>query len=69
MGEVVRFYAVTSIGILINVESMNVLVSMGMYDLLALVLTTGFTFVFNFMLSKFWIFRSAEVEPELASQS
>jgi putative flippase GtrA len=57
-GEVVRFYTATSIGIVINVEAMNVLVSFGMYDLLALIITTGFTFAFNFTLSKFWIFRS-----------
>ena len=66
-GEVVRFYAVTSLGILINVEVMNVLVGAGMYDLLALVLTTAVTFGFNFLLSKFWVFKS-EPERELAHQ-
>lgn len=68
LGEVVRFYTATSIGIVINVEAMNVLVSLGMYDLLALVITTGFTFVFNYTLSKFWIFRKPK-QPELAGQS
>ena len=69
LGEVVRFYAATSLSILINVEAMNALVSWGMYDLVALVLTTGLTFAANFTLSKFWVFRSPTGGTEFAHQS
>ncbi len=60
LGEVVRFYASVSVGILINVEAMNVLVGFGMYDLAALLCATLLTFVFNFTVSKFWVFRTRE---------
>jgi glycosyltransferase involved in cell wall biosynthesis len=66
-GEVFRFYMTTGVAIVINVEAMNALVSVGVYDLIALVLTTLVTFAFNFTLSKFWIFRKTP-EAELASQ-
>lgn len=56
-GEVVRFYATVSLTLSINVVVMNFLVSMGMYDLLALALTTGATFLASFTLSKFWVFK------------
>ncbi len=68
MGEVIRFYTVTSVSILINVASMNFLVKLGMYDLAALVVTTAVTFGFNYTLSKFWIFKSQE-SSTLARQS
>jgi glycosyltransferase involved in cell wall biosynthesis len=67
MGEVIRFYTVTSVSIVLNVVAMNFLVSMGLYDLVALVCTTLITFGFNFILSKFWIFRRAEA-TEFAQQ-
>lgn len=66
--EVVRFYAVTSVSIVLNVVIMNFLVSAGMYDLVALATTTLATFCFNFILSKFWVFRSTR-SPELAQQT
>jgi glycosyltransferase involved in cell wall biosynthesis len=56
--EVARFYATVSIAILMNVAVMNALVGAGMYDLLALAITTIVTFGFNFVLSKFWVFRN-----------
>jgi glycosyltransferase involved in cell wall biosynthesis len=66
-GEVVRFYTTTSISLVINVEAMNILVSLGMYDLLALLVTTGFTFVASFTLAKFWVFKNApEPKPKQA---
>jgi putative flippase GtrA len=57
IAEVVRFYATASVSILINVGLMTVLLRLGMYDLVALLLTTGATFAANFTLSKFWVFR------------
>ncbi len=56
-GEVARFYAMTSLSITLNVAIMNLLVSFGMYDLTALAITTVFTFVANFTLSKVWVFK------------
>jgi putative flippase GtrA len=65
MAEVLRFYATVSVSLIINVEGMNILVSMGMYDILALFCTVGITFVANFLISKFWIFRpTSEREKE-----
>ncbi len=59
-GEVVRFYTTTSAAIVVNVLVMNALVGAGMYDLLALAVTTVFTFAVNFTLSKFWVFRQKD---------
>ncbi len=69
MGEVIRFYTVTSVSILINVASMNFLVKLGMYDLVALALTTVITFGFNYTLQKLWIFKSQKKESTFARQS
>jgi len=55
--EVARFYTMTSLSITLNVAIMNLLVSFGMYDLVALAITTVFTFVANFTLSKMWVFK------------
>lgn len=57
--EVGRFYATVSISMVLNVSLMYVLVHfVGMYDLLALVVTTVCTFGLNFILSKLWVFRT-----------
>jgi putative flippase GtrA len=45
-----------------NVAVMNALVGAGAYDLVALLLATGVTFVFNFVLSKFWVFKALPPE-------
>ena len=67
-GEVVRFYAMTSVSLTLNVAAMNALVSLGMYDLVALAVTTLFTFTINFTLSKVWVFKQKHVEPKLLPQ-
>lgn len=57
LAEVARFYASVSVGFVVNIFSMYVFVHvLGIYDLLALVLTTGLTFLINFMLTKAWVF-------------
>jgi putative flippase GtrA len=61
--EIVRFYSMVSISIVLDVVLMSLLVGAGMYDLLALVLTTGFVFVANFALSKLWVFKTEGVAP------
>ena len=55
--EVARFYSMTSVSIAVNVLAMNFLVGLGMYDLLALAITTVGTFAVNFTISKFWVFK------------
>jgi glycosyltransferase involved in cell wall biosynthesis len=68
-GEVARFYTMTSVSILVNVEMMNVLVSHGVYDLIALCITTVVTFAANFTLSKFWVFRQSQETLSPATQN
>lgn len=67
--EVVRFYATVSMSLALNVSLMYGFVHlMGLYDILALALTTALTFGFNYALSKFWVFKKEERKPELARQ-
>ena len=61
--EVARFYAAVSGTLVLNVALMYFFVRIaGMYDLVALVLTTLCTFGINYVLSRRWIFR-----PQLAA--
>jgi putative flippase GtrA len=64
LAEVVRFYAIVSLALLINTESMRFLLSLGLYDLFALLLTVGLTFGASFTLSKLWVFR--KTQPRVA---
>lgn len=58
VGEVVRFYATVSASMALNVSMMYLLVHIaGMYDLVALALTTLVTFLLNYALSRLWVFR------------
>lgn len=63
LGEVARFYTMTSFSLAVNVAMMNFLVGLGMYDLAALAVTTLCTFVTNFTLSKIWVFKQQKMEP------
>jgi glycosyltransferase involved in cell wall biosynthesis len=63
-GEIGRFYSMVSVSIFVDVYVMSLLIGAGMYDLLALVLTTGFVFVTNFTLSKLWVFKPKAAEPD-----
>jgi glycosyltransferase involved in cell wall biosynthesis len=58
--EVARFYATVSLALFINVESMRFLLSTGLYDILALLLSAGLTFLASFTLSKLWVFRKTQ---------
>jgi len=64
LAEVLRFYAIVSLALLINTESMRFLLGLGLYDLFALLLTVGLTFVASFTLSKLWVFR--KTQPRVA---
>lgn len=67
-GEVARFYASVSAGLVVNVAAMFIFVHyFGMYDVAALLLATIFTFGANFTLAKFWVFNT-EKDIRLARQ-
>ena len=55
--EIARFYAAASLALGVNIATMKFLLSVGTYDLFALIITTVVTFAINFSLSKFWVFR------------
>jgi glycosyltransferase involved in cell wall biosynthesis len=64
LAEVARFYATVSLALLINLESMKLLLGTGLYDLFALLLSAVLTFMASFTLSKLWVFRKAQ--PRIA---
>jgi glycosyltransferase involved in cell wall biosynthesis len=55
--EVVRFYSVISLSLIVNLVVMAFLTSyLGIYDLVALLITTVFTFAASFTLARAWVF-------------
>lgn len=63
VGEVTRFYSMVTLSIFLNVYVMAIFIGMGMYDLLALALTTAVVFLVNFTISKFWVFKMKPAKP------
>lgn len=61
--EVARFYTTASIALAANVLFMNIFLAIGFHDLVALAVTTIFTFVVNFFISKFWVFKKRAPAP------
>jgi putative flippase GtrA len=66
--EVVRFYSVVSVSLIVNLGVMAFLTrALGIYDLIALLITTVVTFGISFTLSKAWVFmkdtRPSIVQP------
>jgi putative flippase GtrA len=57
---VVRFYTTVSLALLINLESMKLLLGAGLYDIFALLLSAVLTFISSFTLSKLWVFRKTQ---------
>ena len=60
LAEVLRFYTTVSFALVINLESMRLLLGAGLYDILALLLSAGMTFFASFTLSKLWVFRKTQ---------
>lgn len=59
--EIGRFYATVSVSLVANVSTMYTLVhTLHVYDLAALVIATGVTFLINFTLSKTWVFKQSK---------
>jgi putative flippase GtrA len=56
--ELIRFYATILMSLLIGVVSMKLLIDVfHLYDLIALGLSVIVTFIWNFTLSKIWVFK------------
>lgn len=56
--EIVKFYAGILIGLFINVTvTYQLLNKTGFHDLFIVLLATGSTFLWNFIISKFWVFK------------
>jgi glycosyltransferase involved in cell wall biosynthesis len=67
MGEVIRFYATVSISLAVNVATMQILLTLRVYDLLALGIATVLSFLTNFILSRSWVFKQkSTAAPALA---
>ncbi len=65
VSEIARFYVAVSGSLILNVTLMYLFVRIaGIYDLVALVLTTLLTFGVNYVLSRRWVFR-----PQLAASN
>jgi putative flippase GtrA len=59
--EVVKFYITVGISLLIGLAAMQLFVAVfHFYDLIALTLSIIFTFIWNFTISKFWVFRKKQ---------
>ena len=57
IAEVLRFYSVISLSLIVNVGIMTVLTSVfHIYDLIALLMTTVFTFAVSYTLTRAWVF-------------
>lgn len=56
--EFIRFYATVGSSVLVNVSSVFVLHSLlDLNDIAAVIVATGVTFVWNFILTKVWVFK------------
>ncbi len=63
VSETVRFYSSTIVPVTINVASLYVFnILLGIYDLIAVGMSTVMTFAVGFILSKFWIFKDSLAE-------
>jgi len=63
--EVMRFYAVVGSSLVFNVALLYVFNTLlGVYDLVAVGISTVLTFVAGFMLSRGWVFKSEKKEPK-----
>lgn len=63
LGEVVRFYSTIGMALVINVLALYVLNNLlGIYDLIAVGISTIATFFWGFLFSKFWVFGGKKTE-------
>ena len=58
--EIIKFYASTVIGLVVSIGSMKFFIqTFHFYDLVALLISVIFTFIWNFSASKFWVFKNS----------
>jgi glycosyltransferase involved in cell wall biosynthesis len=72
LSQFARFYATVGSAVLVNVTSVYILHSLlGIHDIVAVILATGITFVWNFVLTKLWVFKTipAETRAPLTAES
>jgi glycosyltransferase involved in cell wall biosynthesis len=67
--EVIRFYTVTGIGLIINAATLYIFHQVfGVHDLIAVAIATVLTFVWGFVLSKVWVFGKMQPKGEPAEK-
>lgn len=70
LSQVGRFYATVGSAVLVNVSSVYVIHSLlGIHDIIAVVIATGITFIWNFVLTRIWVFKDKRVPPQLTAKS
>ncbi len=61
IAEITKFYLTVIVALAINAFSLYVFVHIfNMYDLVGVILATVLSFIWNYMISKFWVFKSDE---------
>ncbi|MEX0933401.1 MAG: bifunctional glycosyltransferase family 2/GtrA family protein [Candidatus Paceibacterota bacterium] len=61
-----RFYATVGSAVFVNVTSVYIIHTlMGLHDIVAVILATGITFVWNFVLTKVWVFNNKPQRTQL----
>jgi len=64
IAEMLKFYSSVAVTVTVNVAALYVLNSvLGIYDLVAVGMSTVFTFIVGFAFSKLWVFRPASAGP------
>ncbi len=59
--ELLKFYVTVGMSLLIGLFSMQFFIkAFHLYDLIALAISIIFTFIWNFTISKFWVFKKKE---------
>ncbi len=62
--EIIRFYITTIAGIIINATALQLFLPLvAGNDLIALVLATGITTIWNFVFLKFWVYTQNTAQP------
>ncbi|HEY1074533.1 MAG TPA: bifunctional glycosyltransferase family 2/GtrA family protein [Patescibacteria group bacterium] len=56
MSEVIRFYVTVGFALIINAGTMYILIGLKVNDIIAAPIATLVSFVWNFLVSKFWVF-------------
>ncbi|MEX0909659.1 MAG: bifunctional glycosyltransferase family 2/GtrA family protein [Candidatus Paceibacterota bacterium] len=70
LSQFARFYATVGSAVIVNVTSVYILHTLlGIHDIAAVVVATGVTFVWNFVLTKVWVFKTVPTPSTLTAES